>query len=66
MGVAGGLPHDHPNSGTAVTTRRQFLDPAVVEHGRGGVAVLDEQFGELPAALERGPEHALDDGGLDQ
>jgi hypothetical protein len=66
MRVAGGLPHDHADPGTAVTARRQFLDPAVVEHGGGGVAVLDEHLGKFSAALECGTEHALDDGRLDQ
>ena len=50
VGVAGGLPHHHPDPGAAVAPRRQLLDPAVVEHGRGGLAVLDEDLGEVSAA----------------
>ena len=53
VGVAGGLPHHDPDPCTAVATRRQLLDPAVVEHGGGRVAVLDEHLGEVPASAER-------------
>ena len=66
VGVAGGLAHDDPDPGAAVASRRQLLDPAVVEHGGGRLAVLDEHLGEVAPAAERGAEHALDDGGLDE
>ncbi len=66
VGVARRLPHDHPDAAPAVAARRELLDPAVVEHGGGGLAVLDEHLGELSAALERAAEHTLDDRGLDE
>ena len=64
--VPRGLPHHDPDPRATIAPRRQFLYAAVVEHGGGGVAVLDEHLGEIASVAKRRSEHTLDDGGLDE
>jgi enoyl-CoA hydratase/carnithine racemase len=60
VGVAGGVAGDHPDARPAVAAGAQLLHPAVVEAGRAGPLVLDEDLGELAARAQRGAEHPLD------
>jgi hypothetical protein len=61
MGEAGGVAHDHPDAGAAITAGAEVLHLAVVEDGVGAGLVLYEDLGELPAGTEGGGQGALDD-----
>ena len=61
VGEAGGLAHHDPDAGAPVAARGQLLDPAVVEQGRRGPLVLDEDLGEVAAGAEGSAERPLDD-----
>ena len=59
-------PDDHPDPGPPLATRRELLDPTIVEHRPGRLAVLGEDLRHLAAPGQRGPEDAFEDGGLDE
>ena len=66
VGEAGGLaPHD-ADSGTTVEARRELLDLAVVETGRGRALVLREHLREVAARLQGHAQDATNDAFLYQ
>ena len=59
VGVAGGVTTDDADTGAALTTRREFLDLAVVEPRRRHPSVFREHLGEVATVTQRRLERAL-------
>src|ERR1700691_5061583 len=58
---AGRVADPHANPGTAISTRTQLFDTALVQHRRGRRTVLDEDLGALTAAGHRFAQRSLED-----
>ncbi len=65
VGESGRLADDDADAGAPVASGAQLLDPAVVEPGRRGPPVLDEDLGEVAARAQRRAENALNYGGVE-
>ena len=65
VGETGGLAPDDPYAGTAVASRGQLLDLALLERRRRRAPVLGEHLGEVASGAEGHAEHALENGFVD-
>ena len=59
------LADDDADAGAPVASGAQLFDSAVVEPGRRGPPVLDEDLREVTAGAQRGAENALNYGGIE-
>ena len=65
MGEAGGVADDDADAGAPVAPGAQLLDSTVVESGRRGPPVLDEDLREVTAGAQCRAENALNYGGIE-
>jgi hypothetical protein len=66
VGKTGRLTEDNPDPGSPVATRREVLDPTVVEASPRTPAIFGEDLGEVSTTVQRPTQNVCDYRFVDQ